>query len=151
MKKFIALALCLSAIFCMAVPAMAKTNTTVLSFVNEATYEIEIPADVAISSNGTGVIRISVSNANLAEATVIQVHAEGNYDPMEGSWFLSNVNDPNDTIGYSMYANDEYIIDGSPFLTTYEDTTVDILVTINNVEGKVGTFTDTITFVSSIS
>ena len=150
MKKFIALVLCLSAICCMAVPAMATTNNTVLSFVNEASYEIEIPADVAISSNGTGVIRVAISNANLAEATEIHVHAEGSYDPMSDSWFLTNVNDPNDTIGYSMYANEAYIYGGVSLLTTHEDTTVDILITINNAEGKVGTFTDTITFVSYI-
>ena len=149
MKKFFALVLCLSAIFCSAIPAMAKTNELVLTYSNEASYEIEIPTSLTINKDGTGDFQISVNNVKLGAMDAVYVSADGSYDPMYETWYLTNVANENDKIQYNMYLNENKLVGGIAAIVTQTDVTETVTVQLSDTS-KIGTFTDTITFTSYI-
>ena len=151
-KKILSCVLCLSLMFSMAVQAFAaETNTYELVFRNEASYEIVIPAsnDIDIST-GKATIDIAVTDANLAEGTMVAITASSsNY--ANDSWNLVNIKDNADKIAYTIGTTDggDDIINGSSVLSANSTTDTTLYVTVSDIS-KVGTFSDTITFTSEI-
>lgn len=151
MKKIISSILCLAMMLSMGVTAFAKTNDLVLTYSNEASYEISIPESGNIDvATGKGTITIRVVDTNLEDGTVVNVTAtSANYT--DGSWYLVNTKDSADKIAYTIGTTDgnSDIVSGSSVLSADEATSATFYVTINDTS-KVGTFTDTITFTSEI-
>lgn len=151
MKKILSSVLCLAMLLSLGVTAFAETNDFVLTYANEASYEITIPASGDVdSSTGKGTITITVDNANLAENTAVSVTAtSANY--ADGYWYLVNTRDATDKIAYTIGTTDggSNIASGSSVLSADSDTSTTLYVTVSDTS-KVGTFTDTITFTSEI-
>ena len=87
MKKIISSILSLAMILSMSTVAFAETNEFVLTYSNEASYEIMIPDSCDINvSTGKGAIEVMIVNANLEDNTMVSITAtSSNYT--DGSWY----------------------------------------------------------------
>ena len=151
MKKIISSILCLVMVLSMGTVAFAETNDFVLTYSNEASYEISIPESGNVDvASGKGTITIGISEANLADGTAVSVTASSaNY--ANGSWYLVNTKDSSDKIAYTIGTTDggSDIASGGTIVSADSATSATFYVTISDTS-KVGTFTDTITFTSEI-
>ena len=151
MKKIISSILCLIMMVSMSISAFAESNDFVLTYSNEASYEITIPASGTVNkATGKGIIEIDISDANLANGTAVSVTAtSANY--ANGSWYLVNTKDSSDKIAYTIGTTDgaNDVASGSEVLSADSATSAAFYITISDTS-RVGTFTDTITFTSEI-
>jgi len=151
MKKILSTVLCLVMILSLGVTAFAETNEFVLTYSNEASYEISIPESGNIDvTNGKGTITIGVTETNLADGTVVSVTAtSANYT--DDSWYLVNTKDSSDKMAYTVGTTDggSDVASGDEVLSADSATSTTLYVTLSDTS-KIGTFTDTITFTSEI-
>lgn len=151
MKKIISSVLCLVMMLSMGTVAFADSSDFVLTYSNEASYEITIPASGTVDkTTGKGTIVVNVGDANLEDGTAVSVTAtSANYS--NGSWYLVNTKDATDKIAYSIGTTDggSDVVSGSEVLSADSATSATFYVTVSDTS-KVGTFSDTITFTSEI-
>ena len=151
MKKMLSSILCLIMMVSMSISAFAESNDFVLTYSNEASYEITIPASGTVNkATGKGIIEIDISDTNLANGTAVSVTAtSANY--ANGSWYLVNTKDSSDKIAYTIGTTNggSDVTSGDEVLTADVPTSATLYVTVSDTS-KVGTFTDTISFTSEI-
>lgn len=152
MKKILSGILCLTMMLSMGVTAFADSSDFVLTYSNEASYEITIPAAGTVDkATGKGTIEIDISDANLADGTAVSVTAtSSNY--ADGSWYLVNTKDSTDKIAYTIGTTEggSDVASGGIVVASDSATSATFYVTVSDTS-KVGTFTDTITFTSEIA
>ena len=150
MKKIFSSILCLAMILSTNIVAFAETNDFVLTYTNEANYEIRIPESGSVDkASGKGHIIFDIVDANLAQNQVIEVSISSkNYD---NGWFLVNTKDTSDKIPYSIniIENGESVSNGEVVLRSSEEANGMLFINVADIT-KVGTFSDTITFTSEI-
>jgi len=143
--------LCTSGVFVNA----AESNSTLLTYTNEASYEISIPAEVAINvSTGIGEIEIAVTNTNLAytervfQSVDVSV-SSSNY--LDDTWNLVNIENSNDKITYTLKTEDgQEVFNNGVVLSAVEASSGIVYANLTS-ESKVGSYTDSLTFISKIS
>ncbi len=152
MKKIISGSLCAVMLLGIALPvSAAETNNTVLTYTNEASYEISIPAEASINKEtGNGSIIIDITDTNLADNQFIAVSvASSNY--ADNTWNLLNTEDVTNKLTYKMGTTDgaSDIASGNRVVSASEVSSTTLYVELNE-EAKVGSYTDTLTFTSEI-
>ena len=152
MKRIFSIALSFVMLFSMGTVAFAETNNFLVTFKNEATYEIVIPVGGDIdASTGKGVINIDISNVDIDATTEINITATStNY--ANGSWYLVDVLDNSNKLAYSLGTTEggNDISSGDVVVSTSGETSATLYLTVSNPD-RHGTFTDIITFTSEIS
>ena len=165
MKKLISNILCIGLLFSLSISAFAaETNNTILTYDNEASYEISIPSESSINKNtGSGTIVLSVTDTNLADGMTVAVAVssdnfvfgeegednEGN--SYKGMWYLVNTKDSSDKLKYMIKTDDreDYLSSGDVVFETDVPTDWNLYIQLGE-NAKVGRYTDTLTFTSEI-
>jgi len=165
MKKFISFVLGFAIMLSMGTVVFAvETNNTILTYTNEASYEISIPSEASIDKNtGRGTIVMSITNTNLAEGMEIAVSvSSSNFvfgeegedeggNSYSGMWYLINTEEPTDKLAYMMRTDDKenYLSSGDVVFGTDGPTDWNLYIQLAE-NAKVGSYTDTLTFTSEI-
>lgn len=154
MKKILSSVLCLAMMLSMGTVAFAETNDFVLTYSNEASYEISIPASGNVDkSTGKGVILIETPVVNVGNNQIVAVSiSSANYND---GWKLVNTKDNSDTISYNIGTTDgaSDITNNELFMTAIgSGAYINLYVSFEDLNSlnQIGTFTDTITFTSEI-
>jgi len=152
MKKIVCSFLCLVMLFSFALSATAaQVNSTLLTYDNQASYEISIPASIDIdSSTKIGILEINVTALNLAPETMVSIYVSSpNYND---GWQLTSIKDDTDKLEYQIgtFENGSDIVNGGAAVTTSDIGSNKLYLSLVD-DPRVGNFTDTLTFTSVIT
>ena len=145
MKKIFSIILSIVMLLSLSLNTFAvDTASTILTYSNEASYEISIPDSVSIDTKTlSGEININILNAKLEKETLIQVSVES-----ENEWKLVSSDKVGEYINYSLSLEDKIVENGDRVIFT--DTNIDTKLKLQIEEAKVGQYSDILTFTSEI-